>query len=310
MRQVNLRSVDLNLLVILQALLDTRHVSKAAESLDMSQPAVSRAFQRLRQTFSDPLLVRTSSGYELTQRAADIQPQLTSLLQDVQQLVAAPIFNPATATDCLRVTGLDMEVSLYLPQLTQLLHAQAPFMNMEILRQRDDPFERLDNGESHFLLSGAEPKEGTDQIHRLLLDSMHSVCVMNSRHPLAQKAITPESYAEALHGMVTITGTGHARMDEQLKKQGLQRRVMLRLVSFMSVGDFCEETELVFTLPRRLAEKITKGRHSLVMRELPKPLQAPEIKFYLYWHNRFHHAPMCQWIRKILPETLTPLPPH
>ncbi|MGY0217352.1 LysR family transcriptional regulator [Endozoicomonadaceae bacterium StTr2] len=304
MREVNLRSIDLNLLVVLQVLLDTQHISRAAEQLHMSQPAVSRALQRLRVTFSDPLLVRTSHGYDLTERARSIQSEIGSLLQQVRQLVTPPVFDPATSRRCLRITGMDFETSLYLPKLTRFLHQKAPEMSLEILRQRDNPFERIDKGECHFLLSGMLPRDEKDHPYELLLDSMHSVCVMHRDNPLAGKPITVDSYAAALHGIINITGSGPGHMDQILGRTGRQRKVVLRLASFISVGDFCDGTNLVFTLPRRLAERITNERRSLVMRELPEELRGDEIRFYLYWHGRDHHDPMCQWIRKVLPAVL------
>ncbi|WP_241235026.1 LysR family transcriptional regulator [Amphritea opalescens] len=110
MREVNLRSVDLNLLVILQKLLETRHVTHAAEQLSMSQPAVSRALQRLRSTFDDPLLVKTAQGFDLSARGADILPRLQRLTDGVKELIAEPVFDPASAVDVVRVYGLDLEV--------------------------------------------------------------------------------------------------------------------------------------------------------------------------------------------------------
>lgn len=300
MREVNLRAVDLNLLVVLQVLLQERHVSRAAQALAMSQPAVSRALQRLREMLDDPLLVRTRDGYDLSHRAHQMLPQLNALLLGASGLMLPPQFDPATATDTLRLTGLDLEVALYLPRLTKLLHGEAPNLRIELVPQHGDHFQALDNGSVHFSLSGLEPQFATDQFHRTRLDQMESVCLMDRRNPLAEGMTLPQ-YTQSRHGLVSITGKGPGMMDLVLETMGLSRRVALRLSSFMSVADFCEGTDLVFTLPQRLAEHIAEGR-DLVLRPLPQEIPRKQISFYLYWHARFHHDPMCHWIRRKVAE--------
>lgn len=302
MREVNLRSVDLNLLVVLQALLFEKHVSRAADQLNMSQPAVSRALQRLRDTLDDPLLVRTREGYDLSARAHEMLPRLNAVLQGAGRLIQPPQFDPATATDTLRLTGLDLEVALYLPQLTRKLHEEAPNLKIELVPQTGDHFQMLDQGEVHFGLTGMEPYFAIDQFHRTMIDRMTAVCLMDRNNPLA-KGMTLEQYVSSRHGMVSITGKGPGSMDRVLEGMGLSRTVSLRLSSFMSVADFCEGTNLVFSLPERLAEYISRGRN-LVMRPHPQEIPQPDIRFFLYWHARFHHDPMCVWVRRKIGEVL------
>ncbi len=297
MREVNLRSVDLNLLVVLSALLEHRHVSRAALVLNMSQPAVSRALQRLRDTFADPLLVRTVKGYDLSARALLLQPQLSLLLSGLEQLIEAPQFVPERADNLIKLTGLDLDVALYVPQLIRLARQQAPNMRFEVVVQQTEQFASLDNGEVHFCLTAEEPQVGADQIHRMELDRMDVVGLMDAANPLAAQPMSLESYAAANHGLVSITGLGPGLMDAQLARFGLSRTVKVRLASFMSVADFCEGTDLLFALPERLARYIARHRN-LVIRPLPPEVVSRQVVFYLYWHQRYHQDPACIWLRE------------
>lgn len=303
MREVNLRSVDLNLLVILQQLLKQRHVTQAAEHLHMSQPAVSRALQRLRETFDDPLLVRTGQGYDLSARASDILPRLEGLLGGLEQLIAEPEFNPAQSDGVVRVYGLDLEVACFVSPLIHLLRNQAPNMRLEVRTEPRDHFELLETGDVHFSLTAMTPRTGDDQYRRLLIAQTRSVCLMSADNPLATGALTLERYLSASHGLVSITGVGPGVVDDRLAELGRKRHLALRLSNFMTAGDFCETTDLLFVMPEIVAQRIACGRN-LVLKQVPDELISPPINFYLYWHERYHRDPMCRWIRQRILDVL------
>lgn len=297
MREVNLRSVDLNLLVVLQQLLISRHVTQAANQLNMSQPAVSRALQRLRITFDDPLLVRTASGFDLSARAVDILPRLEQLTRGVQQLIAEPEFIPAESEEVVRIFGLDLEVACFASPLMSVLRTEAPGMRLEILTDPRDPFEQLERGKVHFGLSGMSPSTGEEQYRRLLIAQTKSVCMMSADNPLAEGELTLERYLKASHGLVSITGVGPGIVDDRLAGMGKKRHLAVRLSNFMTAGDFCETSDLIFMLPEIVARRIALGRN-LTLRDVPSELVSPTINFYLYWHERYHRDPMCRWIRQ------------
>lgn len=297
MHQVNLRSFDLNLLVVLDKLIEERHVSRAALTLNMSQPAVSRALNRLRDGFNDPLLVRTSEGYDLSARAIAIQGPLKAHLKQLEQLISPPQFDPALDTSLVRITGLDMELSLYIPQLIRRLRQQAPLMRFEILRQEGDSFTMLDRDEVDFCLSGILPAHSESRLHRFHVDEMPIVCVMDAEHRLAKQALTLADYVAAPHGLVSITGRGPGFMDKVLTELGLHRQVTVRLAGFTAVADYCSGTDLLFTLPQRVAERIAAER-SIWISPLPSELQIPDVNFYWYWHARNHQDPKFTWIRE------------
>jgi DNA-binding transcriptional LysR family regulator len=297
MQEVNLRSVDLNLLVILDALLEERQVTRAAEKLHMSQPAVSRALQRLRQTFSDPLLVRSNEGFDLSERAASLKLELKLVLGHIQQMIAEPEFDPHSSRQTVSFAGPDLELALYLPKLLGIMEEKAPNMVFSLDSRPADYFEKLAKGEIHFAISGIEPSSGEDQFHRVVLDYTSVALLMGKHNPLAEGEITFERYLSARHGFVSLTGQGPSIIDGRLKELRKRRKTVLRLTSFMGIADFCESSDVVFMLPTSLLERISVGRN-LVMRPLPEELAAPRFGFYLYWHERFHKDPMHRWIRQ------------
>ncbi|SEG06643.1 LysR family transcriptional regulator [Marinobacterium lutimaris] len=313
MREMNMRSIDLNLLVVLDALLEERQVTGAAQRLEMSQPAVSRALQRLRELFSDPLLVRGDDGYDLSTRARHLQPLLKDMLYGVKQMVTPLSFDPARASGNLAFACLDLEATLYLSGIMETLRQQAPGMSLEIQSKPGDYFTSLARGEIHLALSGQEPDFSQDQFHRIEIDNTYSQCVMGADNPLAQGEMTLQRYLAATHGFVSISGRGPAIIDMHLKQMGYQRKVAARLASFFNVPDFCENTDLVFALPKRQVDWLCRNRR-LVSRPLPKEIPQPLIHFFLYWHARYHQDPMHRWFRNLVieqnrrsfPETVGP----
>jgi DNA-binding transcriptional LysR family regulator len=299
MRKVNLRSVDLNLLVVLEALLDEKQVTRAAERLHMSQPAVSRALQRLRDTFDDPLLVRSADGYGLSVRAEQIQSELKMILQQVSSMISEPVFTPSSSKMVVKIAGPDLETALYVPDLLATMRKASPDMSIEIDSRPADYFDMLSKGEIHFAISGVQPKNAEDQFHRTLLDTTQIAVMMGEQHPLASSDLTYEDYLAARHGYVSLTGKGPAMMDSRLKELGKKRNTVLRLTSFMGVADYCEKTDLLFMLPVNLIDKLSEGR-AVVKRPLPKELQTEPLSFYLYWHARDHKDPMHKWVRELL----------
>lgn len=294
---MHLRNIDLNLLVVLQALLEQRHVTRAAERLNMSQPAVSRALSRLRRTFNDPLLVRTSTGYDLSARAFMLKPQLEQLLGSLEKLVSPPRFDPGKSNDTVRIYGLDPEVSIILPHLFALMRREAPEMFLDIRSEPRGQFELLDTGEVHFALTAFTPRSGLEHYRRLRVEVPQFVVLMHEDHPLARQPLTLDNYLAAPHGMVSITGRGSALVDRALSETGRKLYTPLRLSSFANVAQFCETGGVLFHLPRVFAEQACKGR-PLVVREPPLELGIESPTTYLYWHERHHHDPMCQWVRE------------
>ena len=296
MHKTNLRAVDLNLLVVLEALLAERHVTRAAESLAMSQPAVSRALNRLRELFHDPLLVRGATGLVPTAHARQLEPALSEVLAGIRQLMAPMVFDPAESRQTIRLGCLDLEAAIYLSALVPIIRNDAPGMHLDIYSHPDDFFVRLATGDLDLVISALDPASQADQFHRRVIDRSALECLMGADNPLAAGDMTLERYLSANHGVVSITGKGPAIMDMRLQALGRTRNVVLNLSSFLNVPDACAESDVVFALPQRLAGRLARDQ-LLVTRPLPDELRGKPMPMYLYWHQRNHQDPMQQWLR-------------
>lgn len=304
---MNLRAVDLNLLVVLQQLLLERHVSRAAEQLSMSQPAVSRALQRLREMLGDPLLVRTSHGYDLSARAVSLLPQLNQLLDGAERLITGPVFDPASSTRTVRFYGPDPEINWFLPPLFERMRQLAPHMVLDARSDPRDHFALLETGEVHFVFSPFQPSANTAQLHSLKLANLDFAILMNADNPLAKGDLTMQRYIAASHGFISLTGRGASLLEQDLiaqghLEQGARLHVPLCLSSFTSVASFCERSDVVFHLPKRFAEELAQGRN-LVVRDALPDMEIEHVNVFLYWHERYHKDPMCAWVREQLKAT-------
>ena len=301
MHEVNLRNIDLNLLVILKKLLETQHITQTAEQLHMSQPAVSRAFQRLRHTFDDPILVKTKHGYDISARMAKLHPQLQATLKDIQQILSAPEFDPTTSTETIRFFCPDLEAVYFLPAFNAHIRDNAPNMHLNIQSQPRDHFDLLTSGAVHFAMSAKEPETSKSHIMSLRLSREKQVCIIGNNHKLADKEMTLKNYLDNPHGIISITDHGNeiGEIDTILSKMKKARNITLNLPNFASIPYFCEQSDIIFTMPENLATKLALY-HNILLKPPPKELNLQDYDFYLYWHERNHLDPMCIWVRETL----------
>lgn len=297
MRKVNLRSVDLNLLTVLEALLEEKHVTQAAEKLHMSQSAVSRALQRLRVLFNDPLLVRGAEGYSLSGRAIKLSTELSVVLQRVSTLIQEPEFDPLKSAGTLRFGGLDLDAWVNMPKLVSEIMEEAPNLKLEVSCIQADYFEQLSKGRVDFVVSGFDLEFNQENIHSSVLGSSELVVVMGNHHPLSQQELTLGDYLSAKHGYVAITGKGSTFLDSLLQTKGLRREVVLKVSDFQSVVEYCESTAVIFLLPFQLIKKSLVGR-DVVIKRMPQELYTSDVEFRLFWHTRYHNDPLYQWIKQ------------
>lgn len=293
MHQVNLKSIDLNLLVALKALLDEKHVSRAAASLSLSQPAMSRALNRLRAIFHDPLLVRGASGLCLTSRASELQQPLQHILNEIQNLLLPLTCDPAEMKGEIAIGARDYEIVTVLPSVIQYITHHAPQLKVSIVSLSGDHLDPLEKHEVDFILSATESHSAS--LYRKTLFEDDFVCLVSENNPVLEQEFTLKHYLDLKHCLITISGFGPGLVDLELAKHNLQRDVVVRTSQFLCVSHLIAHSNLVVTLPRKMGQLLSQ-QANIKLLETPMPLTPFSI--FLYWHVKNQNNPTHQWIRQ------------
>ncbi len=295
MRQVDLRAIDLNLLVALDALLEERNVTRAAHRLGMSQPAASRALGRLRALFSDALLVDAPGGYGLSARAEELRPLLRRTLAGVGEMLEANSFDPATATGRIRLLMPDLQAAVLAPHLLARLAHEAPSLDLDIAAPGTNGMEALEQGTADAMVALID--DAPAGIHRRRLYDEELVTLMRADHPVRAETLTLDRFLALEHIVVSVTGVGLAPVDEVLARLGRTRRVRLRVPNFFAAVEIAARSDLIMTLPASLARAAANMRRLV---SLPPPLDLGSFTMSLAWHARQQDAPRHIWLRRAI----------
>lgn len=299
---------DLNLLVILAELIRTRNITQTARHLRISQPSVSRALGRLREHLGDPLLMRTTGGMHLTQRARDLAEPLQEWLESTAGLLTPQQFAPATLSRSFRVVSNDFGVSAVIAPALRAIRAQAPGVELDIRPISADMPARLATGDIDMVIS-ALPHDGTTAHERLLFAEPFS-CLVDSAHPLARRetqqagggALSMEEFLAWPHISLTIGdggsdgGAGYDPVQASLGARADERRIIARLSYMQAAPDLLPGSDAIMTLPRSAAESFSRV-HGFVCLAAP-PIRP--IRYRLLWHDRAQRDPAIQWLAGML----------
>jgi DNA-binding transcriptional LysR family regulator len=291
-----LTTVDLNLFVVLRALLAERHVTRAAARVGLSQSATSHALSRLRELYGDPLLVRRGRGLVLTPRAERILPALERGLSDLQAAIAAePAFEPATARRSFTLGMADYTQALMMGNVLRALEREAPHVDLNVLNPPDLE-DQIVAGKVDLGLQVDSRSDHAPLESRPLFED-EFVCLVRKGHPRIGAKMTMQSYLASRHVVVAPTGTAGSLVDTELAARGLERRIALRVSNFLVAPIVVAETDFVNTMPKRLGVKLAE-RYGL--RALPPPLALPRFSFLLVWHPRLELDPAHRWLRELV----------
>jgi DNA-binding transcriptional LysR family regulator len=290
--------MDLKLLAVFDEIYKTRSVSRAGENLGIPQASVSLALGRLRRQFNDPLFVRTSSGMVPTPHAATLVEPLRQALEllrlATQQQV---VFDPGQSNRTFQIAMTDISHLEFLPALINRINAQAPGVRVKVLRIASDTGRLLESGDID-LAVGFMPQLEAGFYQQKLFDQSFA-CVVCQDHPRVRARMTEALFKREKHVGITAPGTGHDLVEHALAQLKIERNVALWLPTLPGVGNLLASTELVATVPERIAQMLVRIAR---VKALVPPFVFPEFSIKQHWHERFQYDPTNQWLRSLVAE--------
>lgn len=304
---MNISRVDLNLLVYLDVLLRECNVTRAAEELGISQPAMSNSLRRLRDLFNDPILVRTSDGMTPTDRALELQPMVRKVLSAAEQAILPKTdFEPAESTRIFRIMASDYTESTLLPVLLRHLRKDAPNIRLDIMTPSDVSFHDVERGKVDLVINRFDTlPQSFHQVH--LWDDSFS-CVMSANNPIKDKW-SLESYLSSKHVWVSKTGMGVGVgmtpddvqrlgwVDEALSKLGVKRDISLFTRHYQAALLLGEQENLIVTIPS-MSARLLENNPKVVI--LDPPFDIERMRLKMVWSPLLQHDPGHKWLRGLI----------
>lgn len=291
MRFKHISRSDLNLLQTLGVLLEERHVTRAAKRCFLSQPAMSRALERLREMFGDELLIRNGRGYQRTVRGERLLRELENLLPKLESLLTGEEFKPALSQEQFQVMMTDHACVVVLPELIRRIMRAAPESRLEVVPWDDRRFEDLQAGRLDLLLDVA----GTPE--KLVSESLFTdvfVCVVASNHPIRARRLTLDQYLKHRHVIVNVLSGQQTPIDRPLGALAQRRQVGLVIPFFAAAVLAVAQSNMILTVPKRLALKLAK---SAKVRLVDAPGEVKGFRYEMIWHPRLTADPVHRWFR-------------
>lgn len=293
--KTDIRTLDLNLLKALDALLDERSVTRAAERLSLTQPAVSGMLTRLRECFDDPLFTRTQRGIIPTLRALELAQPVKTILAEVGELLQPKAFDPSTADITIKIAATDYALRAVVVPFMAALRLQAPGIRVAVLPVNNEQLTaQIERGDIDFALITLDTAPA--DLHARSLYDEDYVCLLREGHPLAQPdALTLDSFCAQDHALVSYVGGSFSGVtDKSLAALGRSRRVTLTVCSFLVLPEILRVSDLISVVPRRLTHNFPG------LSVLPPPLAIQGFNKIVVWHERTHRDAGHRWLRELM----------
>src|SRR3984957_4780841 len=295
MRIAQLRQADLNLLVVFTAVAEERNITRAAARLLLSQPAVSRALQRLREMFHDDLLIRTANGYEPTPKGQRLLQDLAAMLPRLDRLMAGGDFDPSTEDAIFRIAATDHAAHLLVPLLCDSVLSKPTKVDFSFAPLHAGQYEALEKGRLDLVLD-ADHDTSTFPLSKEVIFEADFVCVV-SRKSKFKGRLTLKQYLDAEHVGVDIIGGVQTHPDQRLAAIGEKRRCPLVVAQHTIAMRVAAMTDMVATVPRRMA---LLEAPSKVTKILEGPAALGSFKYVMIWHQRMQTDAANLWLRSTI----------
>lgn len=293
---MNLRDLDLNLLVVFQAIWQERNVSTAAQHLDISQSAASNALRRLRKRFGDPLFLPTSAGMVPTPLASQLAEPISSALEMLAAgLALKRSFDPQASDRQFTIGMTDIGEIVFLPALLAHLKRVAPGVSVQTVSTPAPQMRAGMETGSIDLAVGFLPALRAGFYQQRLFTQKY-VCLLGRSWKLTDGRLSRDQFLGARHALVNAEGTGHAIVEQMLEATGVQRSVHLRVPHFVAIPFIVEATDLIVTIPEKLGAALAER---LAVRVVPHPIKLPEFQVNQFWHRRYQHDSANKWLRGV-----------
>jgi len=300
---MDLRAIDLNLLVVFAAMAEHRSVTRAGEAIGLSQPAMSAALARLRALFNDALFVRSGAEMKPTPRALELGDPVRRVIETVRtDILQRSSFDPATTERTFTLITPDIGEINFVPRLLARFAVVAPRASLRALaKPRPAAAEGLESGDAELAVGYFPDLHKAGFFQQKLFDNPH-VCIVRAGHPAIGKRLTLKTYLAASHAVVRPDGREHV-FEQFIQQRGLQRRVLVELSHFMSLLPVLENSDMIATVPRDLADVCQRYAD---LRIVEPPIKAPVIAVHQFWHLRFHKDPANLWLRGVVRSLFPP----
>ncbi len=292
---MNISEFDLNLLVVFEAVLAEGSISRAADRLDLSQPAVSNALARMRKSTGDRLFVRLGNAMVPTPYAQGIADPIRQALASIRvSLGASQEFDPASSQRGFAIYLTDLGEAYFLPRLLQRLNRIAPGVRIRTLPMPPESAEdALRTGEVDLAIGNLPDLGAGFYVQRLFRDRY--VCVVRKNHPTIGERITARQFAAASHAIVTPSGWGHGIIERTLIEHGLEQRIALRMQNFLVLASIVATTDMVAIVPHSVGSQLSQHNE---VKLLPLPIAIPAFDIKQCWQERFHEDRGSRWLRQ------------
>ncbi|MEP3297656.1 MAG: LysR family transcriptional regulator [Pseudoruegeria sp.] len=295
--ELNLRTLDLNLLVVFDAVFRERHVTRAAEKLGMSQPAVSNALQRLRMALKDDLLIKTPAGMEATERAIELAGPIHTMVRDLEDILSPRRFDPATVRGTITVASVDYFNVVIMPDLAQMMYLEAPNMTLQLIPTNGQSVDLLDSGKADLALAsfGSVPA----RFEKQTLRTEGYACVLRHDHPVLTEGLTAQKYAALKHVLHSPGGDLRGSTDDALARLGLKRHIALTVSSFLNAQTVLLKTEMILTAPKSVTTILAQNPR-LSEIQCPVEVASSAQNLDMLWHRSFGKRPAVAWLRQAI----------
>jgi DNA-binding transcriptional LysR family regulator len=291
--------LDLNLLRVLAAIDEKRSVSAAAVLLRRSQPSVSAALARLREFFGDPLFVRSGNTMQPTPRVREVMGPVREVLSRIgTEIVAAPVFDPATSHQPVVLALSDVGEVVFLPRVLQELRRVAPHISLRsVSLPAEDVARGLESGAIDLAL-GYFPDLTQHNFFQQALFSDSFTCLLRANHPVKSARLSLRQFLQLDHAVVRAESRTEEVIERFLVRRRIQRRVVLTTPHFASIPPIIERSDLIVTVPEPLARYFSSV--SARLRIVKPPFEAPRIELRQFWHRKVHHDARSRWLRGLM----------